>query len=101
MKLKEIEKQILDTLKNFEEHDYKKNALKELDNIYENFHVPTCYNLEEIVNQYPDFNHLKINITFANSDLKDSVMITLCIKPELLDKKAVHKLAKSIYHLQR
>lgn len=91
MKVKDIEKQIQDILNNYVGHDYKKNALMELDKIYTQFHVPTCSNLEFIVEQYPDFNHIRINLT-----LGDKLMLTICVEPNLLNKKTIHKLAKMI-----
>lgn len=90
-KIKDIEKRIEDEVNNFVCNDYKSNALKELESISND-----CPAIKFIVNQYPDFNHLRI--TFA---VKDQIEINICINPEDLkeNKKAIKALAKTIYSI--
>ena len=98
VKVKDIEKQILDALNDFTECNFKANALKELQEIHNVLPEYLRFeNLEHIVEQYPDFNSLNINI-MVGSQMK----ISFYIVPSLLqnNKKAIRKLAKMICSMQ-
>ena len=90
-KIKDIEKRIEDEVNNFVYNNYKSNALKELEPISND-----CPSIKFIVNQYPNFNHLRFKFS-----LEDKLEIDICINPEDLkgNKKAIKALAKTIYSI--
>ncbi len=90
-KIKDIEKRIEQEINNFVYNNYKSNALKELESISND-----CPSIKFIVNQYPNFNHLRI--TFL---VEDKLEININVNPEFLkdNKKAIRVLAKTIHSI--
>jgi len=89
MTVKEFEKQLTDMVNNFDAKDYKKNALKELDDLEEKgIHIPYS---AFIVHNYPDFNHIELKVTQL-----DTFVMKICVNPEVLkdNPKAIKGLAK-------
>ena len=90
-KIKDIEKRIEDEINNFVYNNYKSNALRELESISND-----CPSIKFIVDQYPNFNHLKFKFS-----VEDKFEININVSPELLksNKKAIRVLAKTIYSI--
>lgn len=90
-KIKDIEKIIEQEINNFVYHNYKSNALKELESISND-----CPSIKFIVNQYPNFNHLRITLS-----AEDKLEVNINVNPEVLkgNKKAIRVLAKTIYSI--
>lgn len=74
----EIAKALIKRAKEFVNHDYKKNALQELEKIDKNISIP---NIEFIISDYPDFNHILVNL-----EIPDSCIFKICISPEIILK---------------
>ena len=73
----EFAKKLIDMANNFDAKDYKKNALKELDDLEEKgTHIPYS---AFIVHNYPDFNHIELKVTQPNI-----FVIKICINPEAI-----------------
>jgi len=90
-KIKDIEKRIEDEVNNFVYNNYKSNALKELESISND-----CPSIKFIVNQYPNFNHLRFIFS-----VEDKIEVNINVNPEVLkgNKKAIRVLAKTIYSI--
>lgn len=73
----EFAKKLIDMANNFDAKDYKKNALKELDDLEEKgTHIPYS---AFIIHNYPEFNHIELKVTQPNI-----FVIKICINPEAI-----------------
>ena len=73
--IEEFAQKLIEAANEFKAKDYKKNALKELDDLEERgIHIPYS---AFIVHDYPDFNHIMLKVTFP-----DTFAIKICINPE-------------------
>ena len=90
--LEELEKEITEMVDNFVEHNYKKEALKELDEIEKL--EKRCPNCAFIVENYPNFNSIVFKLEEPNH-----LILTIAINYKDLvgQPKAIHKAAKMIY----
>lgn len=76
-KAEEFAQRLIDMANNFEAKDYKKNALKELDDLEaKGILIPySAY----IVHAYPDFNHIELKVTQP-----DVFVFKLCVNPQTI-----------------
>ena len=75
--VEEFAQNLIDMANNFDAKDYKKNALKELDNLQEKgITIPySAY----IVHAYPDFNHIELKVTQP-----DVFVMKMCVNPQTI-----------------
>lgn len=76
MTSKEIAEKLITYAKEFVNKDYKKNALKELENLDKIIPIP---NTKFIIDDYPDFNHILVRL-----EIPDKCIFKICINPEFI-----------------
>lgn len=72
----EIAKTLIKSAKEFVSHDYKKNALLELENLDKIISIP---NVKFIISDYPDFNHILVRL-----EIPDKCLFKICVSPEFI-----------------
>jgi len=83
----EIAEILIKNAKEFVGKDYKKNALKELENLDKDISIP---NIKFIIDDYPDFNHILVRL-----EIPDKCIFKICISPEFIleNEKMTYSLA--------
>lgn len=76
-KAEEFAQKLIDMANNFDAKDYKKNALKELDDL-KSKGIVLPYSAY-IVNAYPDFNHIELKVTQP-----DVFVFKMCVNPQTI-----------------
>ena len=76
-KAEEFAQRLIDMANNFDAKDYKKNALKELNDLEaKGILIPySAY----IVHAYPDFNHIELKVTQP-----DVFVMKMCVNPQTI-----------------
>ena len=90
--IEELEKELTEMVNNFVEHDYRKEALKELDEIEKLGKI--CPNCAFIVESYPNFNSIVFKLEKPNH-----LILTIAINYKDLvgQPQAIHNAALMIH----
>ena len=75
--LEEFAQRLIRMAKEFDPHDYKANALKELEEVESS--GKSVPHIAFIINEYPDFNHIELKCTQPGE-----FTFKICVKPELI-----------------
>ena len=93
-RIKELEKQLTEMVENFSNYDYRKNALRELEEV-EQLGKKNYPNMAFIIQQYPNFNSICFKISQPNHFV---VSISINVDDLKGNPKAIHNAAKMISH---
>lgn len=75
--IEEFAKKLIDMAENFDPHDYRANAFKEIEEVEAlGKRVP---HIAFIVNEYPDFNHIELKCTQPGV-----FVFKICVSPEAI-----------------